>query len=81
MSGLLLRPAASSTGVALDEDKFGEGKFGDIVGSLVVSAFDINCVGVMELELGSVIVSLTPIFVLGFPKSSASIHGSDRYSG
>ena len=43
-------------------------------------AFDINCVGLIELELGPVIVSLTQIFVSGFPTSSASIHGSDRYS-
>ena len=35
----------------------------------------------MELGLGTVIVSLTQIFVLGFPKSSASIHRSDRHSG
>ena len=76
-----MRLAASSTGAALDEDKFGDGKFGDIVGSLVVLAFDINCVGVMELGLGPVIVRLTQRFVLGFPKSSASIHRSDRHSG
>ena len=63
-----MRPAVSSIGVA----------FGDIDGSLVVLAFDINCVGVVELELGTVIVSLTQIFVSGFPTSSASIHRSDR---
>ena len=80
VSELLLRTATFSTDAVLGDDRLGDGRFCDIDGSLVVLAFDINCVGLIELELGPVIVSLTQIFVSGFPTSSASIHGSDRYS-